>query len=386
MTDFGGPARRLFRLEPGVDFINHGSFGAPPLPVLAEVDRWRARMETNPDHFFRDVLPQALRSAAHELARFVRADPADLVFVENATAAVNAVLRSLDFKPGDEILLNSQSYGAVRQAVRYVCERSGAKAAEPLVSIPVQGPEQLLQAFADAINQRTRLVIVDHISSPTGLIWPVGEIAALARSRGVLVLVDGAHAPGQIDLDIPALGADWYTGNCHKWLYAPRGCAFLWSRHERKKMIHPLAISHAYGRGFADEFDWTGTRDFSPWLAMGVALHFVVELGVEPVRRYCHRLVTDAAEKIAQAWAQPVGGPPALHGAMMAIRLPPAWQQSSHDRESASRLQSALLAKERVVVALNVIQHALWARISAQIYNEPQDYERLIEAGLRGPR
>jgi isopenicillin-N epimerase len=386
MNDFGRPARQLFRLEPGIDFLNHGSFGAPPLQVLAEAERWRARMEANPDHFFREVLPQALRSAADELARFVRADPADLVFVENATAAVNAVLRSLDFKPGDEILLNSQSYGAVRQAVRYVCERSGAQAAAPLVSLPVQGREQLIQAFAGTINPRTRLVIVDHISSPTGLIWPVAEIAALARERGALVLVDGAHAPGQVDLDIPALGADWYTGNCHKWLYAPRGCAFLWSRHDRKPMIHPLAISHAYGRGFADEFDWTGTRDFSAWLAVGVALRFLDEFGVESVRRYCHSVATAAAEKIAQAWAQPLGASPTLHGAMMAIRLPPAWQRSSHDRESASRLQSALLAKERIVVALAVIQGALWARISAQIYNEPQDYERLIEAGLRGPR
>jgi isopenicillin-N epimerase len=151
-------------------------------------------------------------------------------------------------------------------------------------------------------------------------------------------------------------------------------------------MIHPLAISHAYGRGFADEFDWTGTRDFSAWLAVGVALRFLDEFGVESVRRYCHSVATAAAEKIAQAWAQPLGASPTLHGAMMAIRLPPAWQRSSHDRESASRLQSALLAKERIVVALAVIQGALWARISAQIYNEPQDYERLIEAGLRGPR
>src|SRR5260221_1768433 len=227
------------------------------------------------DYFFGGVCRKAGRRAADELARFVRADPADLVFVENATAAINAVLRSLDFKPGDEILLNSQSYGAVRQAVRYVCERSGAQAAEPLVSLPVQGPEQLLQAFAGAINQRTRLVIVDHISSPTGLIWPVAEIAALARARGALVLVDGAHAPGQVDLDLPALAPDWYTGNCHKWLYAPRGCAFLWSRQDRKAMIHPRAISHPYGCGFTDEFPYAGTTDFSPWLSLGSALRFL---------------------------------------------------------------------------------------------------------------
>src|SRR5438128_3036260 len=266
MPELGRALRRKFRLEPGVDFINHGSFGAAPIEVLDAVSAWRDRMEANPDHFLRDVLPPALRNAAGELARFVGADGEDLVFVENATAAINSVLRSLDFKPGDEILLNSQSYGAVRQAVRYICERSGAKAVEPPVGLPVVDPAQLVHAFSGAISERTRLVIVDHISSPTGVIWPVAEIAALARKRGTFVLVDGAHAPGQIALNIPALGADWYAGNCHKWLFAPRGCAFLWSRDARKAMIHPLAISHAYGRGFADEFDWTGTRDFSPWL------------------------------------------------------------------------------------------------------------------------
>src|SRR5262249_2571740 len=147
----------------------------------------------------------------------------DLAFVENATSAINAVLRSLDFKPGDEILINSQSYGAVRQAVRHICERTGAKAIEPQIAIPVADASQL----APTVGPKTRLVIVDHISSPTGLIWPVEKFVAAARERGALVLVDGAHAPGQLDLNVPALGADWYTGNCHKWLYAPRGCGFL---------------------------------------------------------------------------------------------------------------------------------------------------------------
>src|SRR5438105_15044199 len=192
MPEFGRALQRKFRLESGVDFLNHGSFGAAPLEVLDAAAGWRDQMEANPDHFFRDVLPQALRRAAAELAEFVRADPADIAFVENASAAINSVLRSLDFKPGDEILLNSQSYGAVRQAVRYICERSGAKAVEPPVGLPVVDPAQLVHAFSGAISERTRLVIVDHISSPTGVIWPVAEIAALARKRGTFVLVDGA--------------------------------------------------------------------------------------------------------------------------------------------------------------------------------------------------
>src|SRR5438105_15894790 len=174
MSDFGRALRGQFLLEPGVDFLNHGSFGAAPVEVLDAASRWRDEMEVNPDHFLRDVLPGALRYAANEVGRFTGARGEDLAFVENATNAINAVLRSLDFKPGDEILINSQSYGAVRQAVRHVCERSGANAVEPRIAIPIARPEQLFQT----IGERTRLVTVDHISSPTGLVWPVKEIVA----------------------------------------------------------------------------------------------------------------------------------------------------------------------------------------------------------------
>ena len=384
MDGFGQGLRREFRLEPGVDFINHGSFGAPPAAVLAEAERWRSRMEANPDDFLRNSLPAALRAAAAELARFLQAEPADLAFVENATAAVNAVLRSLQFKRGDEILLNSQSYGAVRQAVRFVCERTGAKPVEPRVPFPVRDAAELVQTLAAALSARTRLVIVDHISSPCGVIWPVAEIVALARSRGAQVLLDGAHAPGQLELDLPALGADWYTGNCHKWLFAARGCGFLWSRRTAQAELHPLAISHAYGTGFTAEFDWTGTRDFSAWLAAGAGIRFLQDLGAEAARRYSHGLVVAAAEKIARAWGEPLGGPSALHGSMMAIRLPPRWQGAA-TRASAAELQSLLMREHRIAVAVMPIEAALWARISAQVYNAAADYERLLDVGLRGP-
>src|SRR2546421_11126101 len=193
MSDFGRALRGQFRLESRVDFLNHGSFGAAPVEVLDAASRWRDEMEANPDHFLRDVLPGALRGAAADLGRFTGAHGEDLAFVENATSAINAVLRSLDFKPGDEILINSQSYGAVRQAVRHVCERTGAKAIEPHVAIPARDPADLVHALSPS----TRLVIVDHISSPTGLVWPVDKIISSARQRGVPVFVDGAHAPGQ---------------------------------------------------------------------------------------------------------------------------------------------------------------------------------------------
>jgi isopenicillin-N epimerase len=384
MSGFGQSLRREFRLEPGVDFLNHGSFGAPPAAVLAEAERWRSRMEANPDHFLREVLPDALRAAAAELARFLHAEPADIVFVENATAAINAVLRSLEFKPGDEILLSSQSYGAVRQAVRFVCDRTGAKSVESRVPVPVRDAAELVEALASALTARTRLVIVDHISSPSGVTWPVAEIIALARARGAQVLVDGAHAPGQLELELPALGADWYTGNCHKWLFAARGCGFLWSGREAQARLHALSISHAYGTGFTAEFDWTGTRDFSAWLAAGAGIRFLQELGVDAMRRYCHELAVAATDRIARAWGEPLGGPPDLHGFMRAIRLPRRWQRAA-TRESAAQLQSLLMREHRIAVAIMPIEGALWARISAQVYNDSADYERLLDIGLRGP-
>ena len=378
MSDFGRALRGQFRLEPGVDFLNHGSFGAAPVEVLDAASRWHDQMEANPDHFLRDVLPGALRNAANDLGRFIGASSEDLAFVENATSAINAVLRSLDFKPGDEILINSQSYGAVRQAVRHICERTGAKAVEPHISIPVTDASQTVSA----IGPNTRLVIVDHISSPTGLIWPVEKFVAAARECGALVLVDGAHAPGQLDLNVPALGADWYTGNCHKWLFAPRGCAFLWARADRQSQVHPLAISHGYAKGFTEEFDWPGTRDFSPWLAVTAGVRFMQELGPAAARRYCHDLAVASAEKISHAWRQPLAGPAAMHGSMMAIRLPDSWQRRGATRETARKVQSEFMDHHRIAVAIMPIDDALWARISAQIYNGPEDYERLIKAAL----
>jgi isopenicillin-N epimerase len=377
VIEFGAAARTHFQLEPGTAFLNHGSFGAAPRVVLEAAARWRSRMEQNPDRFYRDILPDTLREAAARLGAFIRARGEDVVFVENATAGMNAVLRSLEFRAGDEILATTHSYGAVRQAIRYVCKRTGARSVEAEIRLPIASARDLASAIASRISERTRLLVLDHIASPTGLVFPVAELAALARAQGALVLVDGAHAPGQIPLDVPSLGIEWYVANCHKWLFAPRTAAFIWSREEAKALVHPLAISHDYGRGFTAEFDWTGTRDVSPWLAVTAALDFVESLGAERVRQYNHALVTKAAAMLAAAWRQPLDGPAELHGAMMAIRLP-ARLQAGATREDARRVQSELLARHGIVVAIMALGDALWARISAQIYNAPEDYERLL--------
>lgn len=373
MIALGRPLRRRFLLEPGTDFLNHGSFGATPRAVLAAAQRWRQRMERNPDRFLRYELPVALRRSAAALATFLKANEKDLAFVENATSGVNAVLRSLDFRPGDEILSTTHTYNAVRQTIREVCRRSGARPVEARIVLPVLNPEGLVLPIEKAFKRKTKLLVLDHISSPTGLIFPIERIARLARARGIRVLVDGAHAPGQIALDVPSLGVDWYAGNCHKWLYAPKGCGFLWARRAAQAGIHPPVISHGYEKGFTAEFDWTGTRDFSGWLCVPDGIAFLKELNASRVRAYSHRLVTEAASRIAKAWNTPVDGLPELHGSMMAIRLPERLQ-----RRDPRQLMHEWMTRHRIVAPVMPVAGALWTRISAQAYNCVADYDRLL--------
>src|SRR5215470_18023489 len=242
-------------LDPEVAFLNHGSFGAAPRAVLAEQDRWRTLMERHPTHFMSEDLPPALRAAAAKLAAFVGARSDDLVFVENATAGCNAVLRSLRFAAGDEILVTDHGYPAVRKAAEYVAGRAGARVIEAAVPFPLEDPAQVVAAVRTRLGSKTRLAIFDHITSPTAIIFPVRELIELCRAAGALVLIDGAHAPGMISLDAPAVGADWYAGNCHKWLMAPKGSAFLWASASAQAELHPLVISHGLGEGFTAEFD-----------------------------------------------------------------------------------------------------------------------------------
>ena len=378
MIAFGRPMRRRFLLERGTDFLNHGSFGTTPSVVLAAAQRWRLRMEKNPDRFLRYVLPGALRAAAGRLARFLHAKEQEMVFVENATSGVNAVLRSLDFRPGDEILSTTHTYNAVRQTIREVCRRSGAKSIEARINLPVEDVAGLMLPIKQGMSRRTRLVVLDHIASPTGLIFPLKRLAALARARGAKVLVDGAHAPGQLALDIPSLGVDWYAGNCHKWLFAPKGCGFLWARRGAQPGIHPPVISHGYEKGFAAEFDWTGTRDFSSWLAVPDALDFFKNLRPGRVRAYNHKLVIQKAKEISAAWQTPRDGPAQLHGSLMAVRLP-----NSLQRRDPRQLMAEWVERHRFVAPVMPVDGVLWARVSAQIYNVPGDYQRLLETVAR---
>jgi len=377
---YGRDLRPLWLLDPAATFLNHGSYGACPRAVLAAQRRWRDRLEAQPVRFMHDVLPGALRDSAAALAGFLGAEADDLVFVENATSGVNAVLRSLTFGPGDEILTTSHVYPAVRNAIRQICGSAGASLIEAPLPFPLQSPQQAVDAIAAALGPHTRLVVIDAVTSPTAVLLPVAEIAARCRAAGVRLLVDAAHAPGMIPLDLPGLGADWVTGNAHKWLFAPKGCAFLWARKEAQDGLHPVVISHGLGHGFAAEFDWVGTRDPSAWLAVGAALDFWRALGGPGLMTRNRALADAAARLLAETWGTEIGAPAAMRGAMAAIRLPLA---GSAERETALAINRRLWAEHRVEVPIMAFAGRLWARISAQAYNDLDDYRRLAEAVSR---
>jgi isopenicillin-N epimerase len=336
-------------------------------------------MERQPVRFMQATLPAALRNAACRLAGFLGARGDDLVFVENATSGINAVLRSLELGAGDEILTTSHVYGAVRNAIRHVCGGRGATLIEAPVPFPLDGAATVVAAIAARLGPRTRLVVVDAVTSPTATLLPVTEIAALCRAVGVRLLVDAAHAPGMIPLDLPTLGADWVTGNAHKWLFAPKGCAFLWARQEAQPGLHPVVISHGLGRGFAAEFDWVGTRDPSAWLTVPAAMDFWQALGGEELMARNRVLADQAAQLLAETWDTPIGAPAAMRAAMAAVALPGT---GDADPVMAAAIHDRLWTEHRIEVPIVPFAGRLWVRVSAQAYNDLDDYRRLADAVL----
>jgi len=377
IANFGPGMRERFLLEPGMAFLNHGSYGAAPKEVLAVQSDLRHRLESQPVRFMSRELPQRLADASAALADFVGAEPADLVFVENATAGCNAVLRSLRLKPGDEILITDHIYPAVRNILRHVSAESGALLVEVHLPFPVNGPTEVLEAVTAKLSACTRLVVLDLITSPTATILPVAEIAQAARAVGAQVLVDAAHAPGQIDFDVTALGADWVTGNAHKWLFAPKGAAFLWADPGSQADIHPTVISHGYGKGFQAEFTWTGTRDPSAWLAVPAAIDFYRKIGDRAVRNHNQDLARRAAELLVAKFGTLTASPASMRGAMATIALPTALPG---DIDTAKALNARLWERHRIEVPIFGFADRLWVRISAQVYNEMSEYEQLAEA------
>ena len=336
-----------FLLDPGTAFLNHGSYGACPAPVFAHYQELQRELERNPVQFLARRFDGLIAESRAALATFVGARPEDLVFVPNATAGLNAVIRSLRLEPGDEVLTTRHEYGAVTRTWEF----AGA-------TLVHAEPEELVAA----IGPRTRAVSVSHITSPTALVLPVAEICAGARAAGALAIVDGAHAPGQLPLDLEELGADVYAGNCHKWLSAPKGAGFLWARPEHQRWIEPLVISWGYGddRTFADRHGWQGTRDPAAALAIPAAIEAHAQFDLAR----CRRLAASFQDRLP-----PFGAPPA----------PQMWTTELATDEP-EELQRRLYDDFRIEVVVRVWEGRSLLRVSIAPYNDAADVERLLEA------
>jgi isopenicillin-N epimerase len=373
---FGRAIRDAFLLDPDVTYLNHGSFGATPRAVLAAQHQWQNALEREPVLFQEVTRTSALDRALERVGAFVGAPARDLVFVTNATTAVNAVAMSVPLGPGDEVLTTDHAYPAVKNTLSTLCRRTGATLVTVPIPVPFADPEQVVEAFRDAITLRTRLAVVDHICSGSALVLPVERLVVLCRARAVPLMVDGAHVPGQLPLDLLALGPDWYTGNLHKWAFAPKGCAFLYAAPHRQADLQPPVISWE-ADDWRGAFHWQGTTDPSAWLASTAALDFLDSLGPDAVRQYDHDLARRAACELAEAFGTTLPFPPTLQAAMVTIRPPGEW---SGTQEEADQLHRLLGDRYAIEVPVFPWGGACWVRISAQVYNELEDYLRLAQA------
>jgi isopenicillin-N epimerase len=327
-------------------------------------------MERNPTKFLTYELPDALRTSAEKLAGLVGGNGEDYVFTENATAGCTTVLNSIQFAQNDEILLTNHCYPAILLAAQRVAEKTGATIVQAEVPFPLVEEAQIIAAIEAKLNSRTRLVVLDHVTSPTALVFPVHALTALCRGAGAQVLIDGAHAPGMLPLDIPSIRADWYVGNCHKWLMAPKGSAFIWVSPQRQTETHPLVTSHGWGNGFKNEFDWVGTRDPTAWLSVPAAINWHLKAGGPSLNQRNADLVQMAAQELAERWKTETGDPASATVSMKSIRLP----FGGPTNEAAQRLRAALLKHHRVDTAIVAFANGLWIRLSAQAYNSLPEY------------
>ncbi|WP_298910422.1 aminotransferase class V-fold PLP-dependent enzyme [uncultured Nostoc sp.] len=381
--------RNLWSLDPAVTFLNHGSFGACPKQVLAVQQRLRSQLEQEPLRFFGREWEPLLDDARSKLAAFVGADVQDLVFVPNATTGVNSVLRSLTFSSEDEILTTNHEYNACRNALDFVASRTGARVVVAKIPFPIDSPQQVVAAVIERVTPKTRLALLDHVTSQTGLIFPIQELVKELRQRGVNTLVDGAHAPGMIPLNLEEIGATYYTGNCHKWLCAPKGAAFLYVRRDKQLEIRPLTISHGTNSPRTDktcfqlEFDWTGTDDPTAYMCVAEAIAFMGSLlpgGWTELMQQNHQLVLQGRRLLCEALEVQPSCPEEMIGSMAVVPMP-----ATLENRDFMAVHDELFDKFGIQVQLIPWQEKprLLVRISAQIYNTPEQYEYLAKV-LKG--
>ena len=386
---------RQFLLRPDVVFLNHGSFGACPRPVFERYLAWQRELEAEPVEFLGRRFATLMLQARALLGQYLACPADELLFVPNATTGLNIVAHSLPLEPGDEVLTTDHEYGALDRTWRYVCHERGAHYVKRSLPLPVESPGQVVEALWAGVSPRTRVLFLSHITSPTALILPVHELVRRARDSGIVTVIDGAHAPGQLELNLADLGADYYSGNCHKWLCAPKGSAFLYARREMQAQLRPLVVSWGWNRpessdqgqflapaGLVAEQEWQGTRDISAYLSVPSAIRFQAENGWPEVRRSCHELLRLARHRIAELTGleQLCPDSPLWFGQMAAFPLPPC---------NGSDLQKALFERFRIEVPITECGGRQYVRVSVQAYNSPSDIDALVEALtllLREPR
>lgn len=377
-----------FLLDPDVLFLNHGSFGACPRPVFEDYQRWQLKLERQPVEFLdsRRGLKANLHVAREALAKELNTAPDNIAQVSNATTGLNVVIQSLPLQPGDEILTTNHEYNALEKTWIYVARKTGAKVVVMQVDLPLTSAQDFHNAVARGFSERTKVLFLSHITSPTALLFPIESLVAEARSRGVFSVIDGAHTPGHIPLDLEAIGADFYSGNCHKWLMSPKGSAFVYCRPEWQTMIDPLVISHGWTadnkepgvRGpfgnspFVDEVEMQGTRDPSAWLAVPAALAFRRDHDWWKVSADCTRLAQETAARLRELTGLPaLSSPEFCAPQMVAMQIPPCDPQAVHDE---------LINKYGIEIPVFEWQGRHIVRLSCQGYNTRAQMDVLIDA------
>jgi len=363
-------------LDPDITYLNHGSFGARVASVFEYQVSMKREFEASPVDFL-DRQKDRLDDAKNVVSNFLGADIKGFGFVENATTGIGCVVNSISFQPGDEILSTSHVYNGVRQLLTHKAKAVGCSYREIPVPLPVHSSTELFEIITKSMNNSTKLLVIDHVASASSIVFPVQEIVQYCRGIGVLVLVDGAHAPGMLDLNIDQIDADWYVGNLHKWVCAPLGAGFVWASEEYRTTTHPMTVSHLYGQGLAKEFDWQGTRDISPWLASAVAVKWGNEIGWERIRQHNHTMVTAMQQALVEAWEvqllSPLDG--SMLGNMATVRLPDFCPQTM---ESCSAFQDEMYEKFKIEAPVFEFLGHGSIRGSAQLYSRITDVKRLI--------
>ena len=372
-----------FLLDPDIVFLNHGSFGACPQPVFDTYQTWQRELERQPVAFLGRQATALMANAREKLAAYLGAAADEVVYFPNPTTAINMVARSLRLHPEDEVLTTDHEYGAMDRTWRFICQQTGARYVQQPVPLPVTNVEDFVEIFWSGVNERTKVIFLSHITSPTALTFPVQAICRRARAAGLLCIVDGAHAPGHIPLNLSAIGADIYTGACHKWLCAPKGAAFLYARPEVQHWLEPLVVSWGYqsnqpsGAPFIDYHEWQGTRDLAAFLTVPAAIAFQAQHNWDAVRQQCYRLAGDTRQRLnALTGLAPIcPDSPPWFTQMCAARLP-----AHTDLEALKR---QLYDEYRIEVPVVLWNHQKFLRVSFQGYNTPEDADTLVAAVAR---